>query len=218
MHEITTWQGISQSYSQGPVDDPDQYCNLGANCYAGHNGIDFQHDNQQTDEPVYSAFSGTVINTPANPLITNYPNYPSTCPNNLYGNQVWIDHHNGYATLYGHLAKVNVQANQEVLSHQQLGIMGNSGNSGGTHLHFGVYFDKNNDGIWTSDEVVDPYGWNKQPDQDPWFVKSGIASVWLWKYPQENSPQVDASGGTYTSLSGKVNVTVPPGGTDPNHT
>lgn len=46
-------------------------------------------------------------------------------------------------TLYAHLADVRVNINQRVEKGQELGYMGNTGNSYGTHLHFEVFDAKN---------------------------------------------------------------------------
>lgn len=66
-------------------------CTPGLDCYDGHNGIDFAPS--RVNEPVHAAANGTVV------AVTSDAHY---------GNQVWIDHGNGYATLYGHLASVDV--------------------------------------------------------------------------------------------------------------
>lgn len=56
-----------------------------------------------------------------------------------YGNKVEIDHGNGFRTLYGHMASINVRVGQTVSQGQSIGVMGSTGDSTGVHLHFEVY-------------------------------------------------------------------------------
>ncbi|WP_308636962.1 peptidoglycan DD-metalloendopeptidase family protein [Paenibacillus silvisoli] len=55
------------------------------------------------------------------------------------GNCIIINHHNGYETVYGHLSKISVKKGQTVEKGDRIGIMGNTGHSFGTHLHFEVH-------------------------------------------------------------------------------
>lgn len=57
-----------------------------------------------------------------------------------YGNYVVVDHGNGYRTLYAHMLNNSmvVKAGQRVTQGQKLGLMGSTGRSTGTHLHFEV--------------------------------------------------------------------------------
>ncbi|MDX1807115.1 MAG: peptidoglycan DD-metalloendopeptidase family protein, partial [Paenisporosarcina sp.] len=55
-----------------------------------------------------------------------------------FGNKVVVDHQNGYQTVYAHLASISVKVGQIVPQGSKLGIMGSTGRSTGTHLHFEV--------------------------------------------------------------------------------
>ena len=56
-----------------------------------------------------------------------------------YGNYIVINHKNGYETLYAHLSKINVSVGQVVGQGSAIGVMGSTGRSTGTHLHFEVH-------------------------------------------------------------------------------
>ncbi len=55
-----------------------------------------------------------------------------------YGNYVMLLHENNYVTLYAHLEAVYVREGQTVVQGDEIGLMGNTGNSFGAHLHFEV--------------------------------------------------------------------------------
>ncbi|MPW25704.1 peptidoglycan DD-metalloendopeptidase family protein [Alkalibaculum sp. M08DMB] len=73
---------------------------------------------------IYAADSGKVT------LATNR--------GNGYGNYIVIDHGNGYSTLYAHLSSIRVSVGNRVSRGQNIGGMGSTGNSSGSHLHFEV--------------------------------------------------------------------------------
>lgn len=67
------------------------------------------------------------------------------------GNCIIIDHNvNGvrFSTLYGHLASVNVSPGQSVSAGQNIGAVGNTGNSTGPHVHLEVH---------VNGTAIDPY-------------------------------------------------------------
>ena len=53
-----------------------------------------------------------------------------------YGNYIVIRHPNGLETVYGHMSRHLVRANQIVKAGQAIGLGGNTGRSTGSHLHF----------------------------------------------------------------------------------
>ncbi|WP_368502857.1 M23 family metallopeptidase (plasmid) [Alkalihalophilus sp. As8PL] len=56
-----------------------------------------------------------------------------------YGNKVKITHNNGYKTTYSHMKPLSVQTGQTVSKGTQIGVMGETGNSTGVHLHIELY-------------------------------------------------------------------------------
>ena len=57
------------------------------------------------------------------------------------GNAVIINHNNGFKTVYGHMKSVKVKKGQIVEKGDVIGIMGSTGRSTGTHLHFEVHLN-----------------------------------------------------------------------------
>lgn len=73
--------------------------------------------------PIYSANNGTVVK-----VATHYS----------LGKYIVIAHENNYYTMYAHLSAQRVSPGQSVSRGQVIGLMGSTGNSTGTHLHFSV--------------------------------------------------------------------------------
>lgn len=86
-----------------------------------HKGIDIA---RPSDRTIKAADNGKVI---------------SAGYDGGYGKKVVIDHQNGFQTVYAHLDSISVSVGQTVQKGQKIGIMGNTGNSTGVHLHFEVY-------------------------------------------------------------------------------
>ncbi len=58
-----------------------------------------------------------------------------------YGNLIKIKHELGTETRYGHLSKIRVKAGQKVSRGAQIGDMGNTGRSTGSHVHYEIRVD-----------------------------------------------------------------------------
>ncbi len=91
--------------------------------------------------PVYAAESGTVTVHDG-----GYGDGYSGCKDgNGWGNYIDISHGNGYSTRYAHMStgRFVVKSGSSVGRGQLIGYSGNSGNSSGPHLHFGLYLNGN---------------------------------------------------------------------------
>ena len=89
-----------------------------------HTGIDIDGD---YTSPIYAAADGVVEKAGWN--------------SGGYGLMILIDHQNGLKTRYGHSSKLFVKAGDVVKRGQVISMMGTTGRSTGTHLHFEVYKD-----------------------------------------------------------------------------
>ncbi len=98
----------------------------------GHNGVDL---GAYLGAPILAAAGGEVI-------IARSGCVSRGC-NGGYGNYVVVKHGNGTQTLYAHLLTVTVSVGDVLVQGQQLGTMGNTGRSTGTHLHFEIRGAKN---------------------------------------------------------------------------
>jgi len=60
--------------------------------------------------------------------------------NSGYGNLVILDHGNGYITYYAHLSKIMCAFGTSMAKGQQIGLMGDTGRTTGSHLHFEIRY------------------------------------------------------------------------------
>ncbi|MBE6737715.1 MAG: hypothetical protein E7566_03550 [Ruminococcaceae bacterium] len=89
--------------------------------------------------PVYAAESGTVTVYDG-----GYGDGYSGCKDgNGWGNYIDVSHSNGYSTRYAHMStgRFVVKTGSSVKRGQLIGYSGDSGNSSGPHLHFGLYLN-----------------------------------------------------------------------------
>jgi len=90
-----------------------------------HKGIDISNN---TGTPIRATANGTVI---------------AVGSSGRYGRRIMIYHGtdengNTYVTIYAHLSQLNVKAGEKVVQGDIIGLMGNTGFSKGSHLHYGV--------------------------------------------------------------------------------
>lgn len=87
-----------------------------------HKGLDFTAD---VGTPVYATGDGVV-------KIAYF--------SGSFGNVIFLDHSFGYETRYAHLSKFNVKRGQKIKRGDIIGFVGNTGLSGGPHLHYEVLY------------------------------------------------------------------------------
>lgn len=107
-----------------------------------HNGIDISGAGN-FGSPIYAAADG-VVTFAFSGCPSSGKGRGDTCGygGRTLGNQVIIDHGNGYVTIYGHLhQQLRVRVGQTVTRGTRIGSMGNSGSSTGPHLHFEVKYN-----------------------------------------------------------------------------
>lgn len=85
-----------------------------------HDGIDFAG---VTGQSVFASLEGTVV---------------ASGFDGSAGNYIIIQHGNGKYTYYLHLSRIGVGTGASVATGQVIGAVGNTGNSTGPHLHFGI--------------------------------------------------------------------------------
>jgi len=87
---------------------------------AHHSGIDFRG---KKGDPVIATGEGKIV---------------FAGPNGGFGKFVKIDHGNGYVTSFAHLDNYHVKKGDYVTRGKVIGLVGNSGRSTGSHLHYEI--------------------------------------------------------------------------------
>lgn len=128
--DLSKLPGFGKALFIYPVKDPHLTQGYGKTSFAKkayasgfHNGLDF---GDSTGTPLYAAADGTVVG------VGNNGKY-------AYGKWIAIDHDNGLTTLYGHLSAQSVSKGKKVKQGEKIGLMGSTGYSTGSHVHFTVF-------------------------------------------------------------------------------
>jgi murein DD-endopeptidase MepM/ murein hydrolase activator NlpD len=117
---------------------------------ARHQGIDLA---APVGTPIYATADGVVSDAGWN--------------SGGYGNLVKLNHGRGIETRYGHLSSILVRPGQRVTRGQQIGRMGSTGRSTGSHLHYEVRID---------DRAVNPIPFMKSNDYLLAMQKNGAGT------------------------------------------
>ncbi|MDH4318468.1 MAG: M23 family metallopeptidase [Desulfobulbaceae bacterium] len=95
-----------------------------ANDNAFHSGVDFRG---RIGDDIHATAFGTVKRAGYNKGL---------------GNFILISHGNGYETLFGHMNKILVKKGEAISRGQVIGLIGNTGRSTGSHLHYEIRYNK----------------------------------------------------------------------------
>lgn len=91
-----------------------------------HNGIDIK---SKTGTPIKATAAGTVKKA------------ETLAENDRYGNNITLNHDDGFSTRYAHLDRLAVATGETVKKGQVIGYVGNTGVSTAPHLHYEVHKD-----------------------------------------------------------------------------
>ena len=129
---LAQWHGLRRLVRQMPLGQPTDRGWISSNFgkrrdpfsgrWARHAGLDIS---AQRGTPIYATAPGTVL---------------SAGLNGPYGNAVVIDHGMGFKTRYAHLQKILVKRGSQVGYRDRVGLMGSTGRSSGTHVHYEVIY------------------------------------------------------------------------------
>lgn len=122
----------TSSYPSGPTSAPGTFIfpvsgtvtsGFGYRWGRQHEGLDI---GAAEGTPIWAAADGTVV--------LQQSEYES----GGYGNYTCLEHSSGLSTCYAHQSAFNVSVGQKVSQGEVIGLVGNTGNSFGAHLHFEV--------------------------------------------------------------------------------
>lgn len=173
--------------------------------YGGHNGVDLGYRANEEENKVYANCKGTVVET-----VDGLGNLKGSTGVKSWGNYVLVKHSNGYHSRYAHLKSgILVKKGQEVDENTQLGVIGDSGNAYGRHLHFEVST------AYSSTTRIDPtpyltkaiYEEPVQPTEPDKSVDELANEVIAgkWGNGQERKDKLTAAGYDYNAVQSKVN-------------
>lgn len=202
-----------------------------ADNYSGHPAYDFStFEHRQPTTPVFASADGVIAEVGTHRSGALFVKITHT-----------VVDMGEFQTLYSHLhddahfSAMLGREGQTILAGTRIGTMGNTGWSTGHHLHFEVRFDRDADGRFTLDEVVDPYGFVPSAlyTNDPWALPSEFinardelyshqasTSEYLWVHPLGTSVNVASAepAGNTTPPTDENTLCIPAGAVPPQTT
>ena len=97
-----------------------------------HKGVDLRG---KTGDPVYAVLPGVVVEHYIPPDGKRWEGHP------VLGGMITIKHEQGLYSVYGHLSTSYVKEGDQVEMGQLLGLVGSTGWSSGSHLHWEIIVD-----------------------------------------------------------------------------
>ena len=173
--------------------------------YGGHSGVDLGWRQDENQNKVYANCKGVVVE-----VVDGLGNLQGSTGVKSWGNYVLIKHGNGYHSRYAHLRSgILVKKGQEVDENTQLGVIGDSGNAYGRHLHFEVST------AYNSATRIDPTPYlTKAIYEEPAKPAEPTKSVdelaneviaGKWGNGQERKDKLTNAGYDYNAVQSKVN-------------
>lgn len=141
-----------------------------------HSGQDFKSANYGGDGKIYPLYAGKV---------------QKVTTTGSYGNCVYVEHADGYITLYAHMKTVYVKAGQDVGESTVLGIEGTTGNSTGIHCHVEVH-----KGAYKYPATIDPIQFIQERLEDE-MEKEIVIKL---NGKQKNVTAIEKNGNNYVKL------------------
>ncbi len=181
-----TQQGtITQRFGQ----NPHVYAKFGL---PGHEGLDFV---APYGTGIYAVADGFVSDV----RLDGFSD-PMVKP---YGNQVRVQHSDGYESIYAHLSSAPVVRGQIIKAKQLVGLAGNTGHTNGAHLHLSL----KKRGATARGETTYPHDFiDPEAFLDPFIAEESVLP-----HPPERSMQVRVSG----AENGLLNLRVLPSTSSP---
>ena len=173
--------------------------------YGGHSGVDLGWRQDENQNKVYANCKGVVVE-----VVDGLGNLQGSTGVKSWGNYVLIKHGNGYHSRYAHLRSgILVKKGQEVDENTQLGVIGDSGNAYGRHLHFEVST------AYSSTTRIDPtpyltkviYEEPTKPTEPTKSIEELANEVIAgkWGNGQERKDKLTQAGYDYDAVQSKVN-------------